>query len=241
LGANIQAMLKQISPEGANQNNAMKFYTLENGCCGDGLDACEYRVSVATSGATFNAITYKDREGVNKSTSFANASGVAGIKAAIVAVAQAEGYEDANLDPSEYIAGVAVAIDGSNTVISVTGEWQLVSITSTTLGAQSFTALCTSIRRCAFTYSWAGGTAVPFVYNGTSTNITAVFASASASDVDTAITALVPAITGVEVVTVVKNTGTSRFDITIQAVHNAKITLAGDSFIKGVCVSDYTA
>jgi len=236
-------MIKQLQVEGQNPDNLFAMETSESGCCGSNLAACEYTATVATASAAFTALTFKDRNGDDKTVTFASASGVANIKAAILAVVEGESYADAYTG-GEVKHGVKVYTSGSNTIIEVFGELELVSITNGS-GAQSFTKRCNAVRLCNFYLEWAGNaSAVAFVYNGTSSNITQPFSN-TATQVDTAITALVtsPTGTGLDLVTVVKNTTTSKFEITIKTNYDAEMTLDGVAFarVADSCYTDYAA
>jgi hypothetical protein len=227
-------MYKRLSNADQNAANFFKVQDTESGCCGAAQTACKYRVVVATASAAFTALTFKDRNGDDKTVTFASASGVANIKAAIEATIEAEGYEDGYNDfENRYTPAVKVFTESTDTIIEVTGECQLVSITNGS-GAQAFTSYCTQFTRATFYLAWAGNaSAVPFVYNGTSNNITQPFAN-TATQVDTAITALVPALAsvGASVVSVVKNATTSKFEITIIADSSATMSLEGTAFAR---------
>lgn len=227
-------MYKRLTPKDGNPSNFFQNEDRESGCCIAGLTACKYRVVVATASAEFTALTFKDRNGDNKTTTFATASGVAGIKAAVEAAIEADGYRDGYNDfENRYTPAVKVFTESTNTIIEVTGECQLVSITNGS-GDQNFTSYCTQFTRATFYLAWAGNaSAVNFVYNGTSSPITQPFSN-TATQVDTAITALVPALAsvGTSVVSVVKNITTSKFEITIIADSSATMSLDGVAFAR---------
>lgn len=233
-------MIKQLAVAGQNPNNVFKAQTSELGCCEGSLQTCEYTATVATASAAFTALTFKDRKGNNKTVTFSSASGVANIKAAILAVIDGEGYEESRMEGEP--AGVVVATSGSNTIITLTGELEFVSITNGS-GAQSFTKRCTAIRVCTFFAEWAGSASGSFTFNGTVTSSLNLPFSGTAADVDTALTPLVtsPVGTGIDLVTVVKNTTTSKFEITITTDYNAEMLIGTTAFTRGNCVTDYKA
>lgn len=228
-------MIRQLKSPDANAANLVKLETHQTGCCGDTTEVCEYTATVATASASVTSITFKDRAGVNKVVTFAAATGVTGIKTAIETAIFSDGYHE----DGEGLPGVTVTLVSANTVIRIVGEVEPVEIARTS-GNTSFVAACTGIRTCKFKYNYAGGVGTLFVANGTSTALADLtFATASAATVDTAITALVPTISGVDTVAVVKNTTTSRFEITITALSNSAFTLGGAEFNRSECGDDY--
>jgi hypothetical protein len=228
-------MIRQLKSEDANAANLLKIETHQTECCDDTIANCEYTATVATANATLTSITIKDREGANKVLTFPSVSGVAAIKTALETAIFGEGYHE----DGEVLRGVTVSTVSTNTIIRIVGEAEVVEVARTG-GNTSFVAACTQIRTCEFKYDYAGGNGTLFVANGTSTALADLtFATASAATVDSALTALVPTISGVDTVVVVKNTTTSRFEITITALSDSAFTLGGAEFVRSDCGYDY--
>ena len=223
-------MFKQLLNPDQNAGNTLKVGTTGAGCCGDALSVCQYTASF-TDTDTISAVTIKDRDGTtNKTLSFTGVTGVANIKAAILAAMAAEGYED----DGDLVPGITVVDGGANITVTIVGEVTMVSITDTG-GPTSFTAKCTQIGLCTFTADYTGGNGDVLTVNGVNATLgDLTFATASAANVKSALEGAAnwPANS---VATVVKNTTDSVFEVSISSPSTNLFTLDGVELDRADC------
>ncbi len=229
-------MLRQLSNEGQNALNTLKLYTTATGCCGDTITQCKYVANVPTAN-TVSAIVVKDRAGVNKTLTFpAAVTTVKAIKDAIVLEANEEGYED----DGKVLPGVDVRTVSTNKRITLVGELELVSVTHSG-GSASATKTCTKVGKCSFEAEWGGGASKVLTVDGVNATLgDLTFATASAANVKSALEGAANWPSGA-VATVVKNTDTSLFEISIaNVISDTSIILDGIRFaVQSDCVPDY--
>lgn len=229
-------MLRQLSNEGQNAPNTMKFYTTDTGCCGDTITQCKYVANVPTANSV-SAIVVKDRAGANKTLTFPSAvTTVKAIKDAIVLAVNGIEYED----DGKVLPGVDVRTVSTNKRITLVGELELVSVTHSG-GSASATKTCTKVGKCSFYAEWGGGASKVLTVDGVNATLgDLTFATASAANVKSALEGAANWPSGA-VATVVKNTETSLFEITISnAVSDTSFILDGVRFaVQSDCVPDY--
>lgn len=225
-------MLKEILVPDQNANNLVKVYGTDSGCCAESSNTvCKYEATVATS-ATVTALVMKDVDGSAVTKTFTGVVGGANVVPALRAALNDESYEDDGKLPVD----VSYRISGSNTIYTIVGEAEVTSLTRTG-GSSSFTATCNEIGMCTFYAEWAGGNAKVFQVNETENTLADLtFSTASAADVDTALTAVLPANSSA---VVVKNDDDDVFEITITSPANNQFTIDGTAFTRSDCVTDY--
>lgn len=214
----------------------MKFYTTDTGCCGDTITQCKYVANVPTANSV-SAIVVKDRAGANKTLTFPSAvTTVKAIKDAIVLAVNGIEYED----DGKVLPGVDVRTVSTNKRITLVGELELVSVTHSG-GSASATKTCTKVGKCSFYAEWGGGASKVLTVDGVNATLgDLTFATASAANVKSALEGAANWPSGA-VATVVKNTETSLFEITISnAVSDTSFILDGVRFaVQSDCVPDY--
>lgn len=156
-------MLREILVEDQNANNFLKLYKGDSPCCGDSATQCQQVATYAAANG-LTAITIKDRDGNNKTLTFASASGAANVLAALRAAIYAEGYEEG--EPGQF-EGITVVAVSTNLQVTITGDLEVVSLTHAG-GTANFSArACDQVNRCDYTVDeYPGGATNTLRING---------------------------------------------------------------------------
>lgn len=227
-------MLQPIANRGQNANNTLKVYTSNDVCCSGLPGECQFDIVIPTANAVNNVIFKRTAADAAVTKTF-TATGATAVLAALNTAFAAEGYEDDGDTP----VGITSYTDGTNTVYQITGSLIVVSMLHNTNTTVAATQKCTRIARCTYSANWAGGNAKTFSVNGTDTVLgDLTFASHTAAQVDTALSALVPA---GAVVAVVKNTDTSLYEIKIYAGADQVFVIDSVDFVASNCGPGYVA
>jgi len=227
-------MLQPISVPDQNANNALKRYANDNHCCNDYPAACQYDATVATANTVSAVVIKRTAESDAETLSFSAAAGGAAAVAAIKAALIAAGYEN----DADQIASVTSAVDGTDTIYSITGSLIVVSLTHSG-GSASATAKCTRVGICDFYIAIPGGAENIFGVDGTDEDLgSLVLATEDAADVVTAIEGAAAWPSGYTVAVV--ETGTE-FQITINGPGPIVFTWNGEQFTKQDCIAGYIA
>lgn len=229
-------MLQPIANRGQNTNNTLKVYTSNDVCCSGLPGECQFDIVIPTANAVNNVIFKRTAADAPVTKTFpAPVTGMANVLAALNTALTAEGYEDDGDTP----VGITAYTDGTNTVYQITGSLIVVSMLHNTNTTVAATQKCTRIARCTYKANWAGGNAKTFTANGTATVLgDLTFNTATAAQVDTALSALVPA---GSVVAVVKNGTTNLFEITIYSGANQEFNIDSVDFVASNCGPGYVA
>lgn len=162
-------MLKRISQPDQSTANTFKVYDNETGCCGSGLTACKSVITFPIANSA-TAITFKDRDGSNKTLTWTAATGLSALKAAVYAALKGYDFED----DGELLPAVSTEQASTNIVITIVGEIEVVSMTHSG-GTANATVTCNQVGICTFFLAWPGNAATSaFVVNGVSATIAAL-------------------------------------------------------------------
>ncbi len=229
-------MLRRISNPGQNADNTFKAYVSDQGCCGKGEDQCKYVATFADGAVT--AIVVKDLTGTNKTLSFTSATGPAAITAALRTALASDingaAYED---DDNPDLRGILVEDLGSTIRVTIIGELPIVSITHAG-GSQAATATCTEIGLCTHYLEYAGSATASFDVNNVAVTLDLDFATHTGAQVSSALSGAANWPDN-STVSTNKNTGTSKFEITITSPAENTFKLGGVKFARSACHQDY--
>lgn len=225
-------MIKKVLNPKASLANTLVLVKSESGCCGDvtGVD-CKYTATFATS-ATYVSFTFKSAK-TGENVTYPLASSVTTkkqIEKVMNAALKAEGYT--------MVGGqnVRLAVSGSNDVLSIYGEAEFVNVI-TSAGTTVFVKTCTSQYQCDFKFYTAGSTTLTGVLDGVAYNVgNMVYGTQSASTLRTALLSAIPTALSV---TVVANTASSLWEVTIKLPADSEISLNSVDGVRCNCEVDF--
>lgn len=227
-------MFQPIANSGQNANNALKRYGNDDVCCNEYPDACQYDVTVATANTVSAVVIKRTPASDSETLSFTAAAGGAAAVAAIKAALIAAGYEE----DSDEVASVTGAAVSTNTIYSITGALEIVSLTHSG-GSASATAKCDRVGICDFYTEIPGGAANVFGVDGVEEDLGSLtLAGNTAANVVSAIEGATAWPSGYTV-TVVETA--TEFQITINGPGPIVFTWNDVQFTKQNCEAGYIA
>lgn len=223
-----------------NVNNTIKIQKSDSPCCGDGTTLCKYVATYVTAN-TVTGLIIKDRDGNNKTLTFASVSGAVAVKAAVIAVLAANGYED-YADDLESITFVAVS---TNLVVTSYSDVELVSLTASG-GAAAFTKTCVQEGVCTYTKAAFGAiTGQTVTANGVTTAVIDIVpGTTTTGQITTSVTAALTAgaVRNATVVTTsTGSAGSTLYTVTITAAQESDIRWTGTLLPATNCRVEFVA
>lgn len=232
-------MLRAKQPCDANADNLFVRFRSQSGCCPSADTECQYSFTVPDA-STVTGITVIDCDGVSQALLLpagllASSVGALAIARALDDLIKSAGYASDPGGGSDF----TYYETGTSNIIIFYGEAVISSVQQSAGGDIAVTAACTAAgSRCQYYLSWAGSTTPNFIVSGPDGSRTLTVlatltpAANTAADVDTALTALVPA--SADVVVFENATPTPDvFEIYILAPN-------GYTFELGVTASEFT-
>jgi len=158
------------------QENGVKMYSSNTGCCPTGLSQCKYSLATATAATAVRNITVTLPDGTDVVWTLAAAdyASAAALKEFIRTKCKAIGYEFSEYDGIESNA-ISVAINTTDNTIDIISELVFKSILNASSATVLFEAFCTRVSQCVFEVAFAGGTDPSFELAGTSYSLSGGF------------------------------------------------------------------
>lgn len=211
-------MIKKVLNPNSSTTNTLVMIQAESGCCGDLLGTeCKYTATFATS-ATYVSFTFKSaKTGAN--VTYPLASSVTTkkqIEKVMNTALKAEGYT--------MVGGqnVRLSVSGSNDILAVYGEAEFVNVI-TSAGTTTFVKTCTPQYQCDFKFYTTGSTTLAGVLNNVAYSVgNMVYGVQSASTLRTALLSAIPTALAV---TVIANTASALWEVTIKLPAASEISL----------------
>ncbi len=217
---------KTLLVEGQNADNTLKIQKSDSPCCGDDTTLCKYVATYAAAN-TVTGLIIKDRDGLNKTLTFASVSGAAAVRASVIAVLAANGYEDY----ADGLKSLTITAVSSNLVVTSYSDVELVSLTASG-GAAAFTKTCIQKSVCTFTKAAFGAlTTQTVTANGVTTAIIDIVpGTTTTGQITTSVTAALTAgaVRNATVVTTsTGSAGATLYTVTITAAQESDIRWTG--------------
>lgn len=158
---------KNLVPD-QNAANTLKLTRGETGCCGDSAIDCQSTATYVQANSVSLLNILEDGVATALPLVIAGAATAATAKAAILATLEAAGYYD---DENPDFDGVTVTDTGTDLVVVITGDVDLVSLT-TSGGVVTFDQDCTKVGLCTFTATgFTAGAGSTMLINGATQSI----------------------------------------------------------------------
>jgi hypothetical protein len=240
-------MLRKNAVEGQNPDNFLKSTKHELGCCeADAERDCKHTASYTQANSVSQLTISEGGKNVAVPLVIAGNASAETAKAAIEAALAGKGYyEDGN-----GAVGVSVVDSGANLDITIAGDINVVSIT-TSGGTVTFTAKCVKKNLCTFAVNgFTAGNGSTLHINGASQSIGDITPGVTtAGTVKTAVEAALAAegITATATVTTTGSGSSQTYNVSVTPVaSNTTLYLLGASGVKfylsaSNCVQTYTA
>ena len=217
-----------------NADNTLKIQESESPCCGDSATLCKYEATYVAAN-TVTGLIIKDRDGNNQTLTFASVSGAVAVKAAVIAVLAANGYEDY----ADGLESLTIAAVSTNLVVTSYSDVELVSLTASG-GAAAFTKTCVQEGVCTYAKAAFGSlTTQTITANGVTTAIIdTVAGTTTTSQITTSVTAALTAgaVRNATVVTTSTGSGGSTlYTVTITAAQESDIRWTGTQLAPTNC------
>lgn len=215
-------------------DNTLKIQESESPCCGDSATLCKYEATYVAAN-TVTGLIIKDRDGNNKTLTFASVSGAVAVRASVIAVLAANGYEDY----ADGLESLTIAAVSTNLVVTSYSDVELVSLTASG-GAAAFTKTCVQKGVCTYTKAAFGAlTAQTVTANGVTTAVIDIVpGTTTTSQITTSVTAALTAgnVRNATVVTTsTGSAGSTLYTVTITAAQESDIRWTGTQLAPTNC------
>lgn len=222
---------KKYNPD-ALVANTLHLTETDSGCCGEALEVCKYVGNIATLTALVSITLVNAKKGGGNVTYTLPAyTTITELKTILTNAIAMYGYDVSDTDAIR----IKKQTDNSYNVEFI-GEASFVSYVNGS-GSHAFTKTCDKVLICEYKLILGDGTAVPFVYEGVTTDLgTITYPSTTTASLDTAITA---AATTAKSVVVTADAASESYVVVIKDYNNKSIKGAGHTAMKCCCVPDY--